>query len=111
MNETSTPILIAVISIFISGMIIFLERAFPFLLFSKKEPPALIRFIEKFIPPMVITALLVYCLKDLSFTGTWDFIPSLCGLAATVALHIWKRNSLVSIFSGTIIYMILIKII
>ncbi len=111
MNPNSTPILIAAISVILSGLIIFLERAFPFLLFSKKEPPALIKFIERFIPPMVITALLVYCLKDLSLTQRQNFVPAISALALTILLHIWKRNSLISIFSGTILYMVLIKII
>lgn len=111
MNPNSTPILIAAISVILSGLIIFLERAFPFLLFSKKEPPTLIKFIERFIPPMVITALLVYCLKDLSLTQRQNFVPAISALALTILLHIWKRNSLISIFSGTILYMVLIKII
>lgn len=111
MNPNSTPILIAAISVILSGLIIFLERAFPFLLFSKKEPPALIKFIERFIPPMVITALLVYCLKDLSLTQRQNFVPAISALTLTILLHIWKRNSLISIFSGTILYMVLIKII
>lgn len=96
-------------------LVTILERAFPFILFSRKNPPKIIRFIEKYIPPMVMAALLFYCIKDISFVfnGNVDlkgFLPYAIGIGATIALHIWKRNSLISIFGGTGIYMILIRI-
>ena len=103
----------AVLVTFCSGIIILLERAFPFVLFSRKNPPFIIRFIEKYIPPMVMSCLLIYCLKDISFTsigGTNGFIPYLSGVVVTIVLHVWKRNSLLSIFGGTALYMILIRV-
>lgn len=91
--------------------IIFLQRAFPFLLFSKKNPPKIILFIEKYIPPMIMTVLLFYCLKDLNFSsGLKGFFPYISGILLTILLHLWKNNSLLSIFGGTIVYMILIRI-
>ena len=111
MNPEYVSISIAVISIFISSVIIFLERAFPFLLFSKKQPPAIIRLIEKYIPPMAITALLFYCLKDMNFSAASGFVPSAVSLMVCIGLHIWKKNSLISIFGSTILYMTLLKII
>lgn len=107
------------IAIFCTAIVILLERAFPFILFSKKNPPVVIRFIEKYIPPMVMAALLFYCIKDINFvsiinevkTVDWKgFIPYIFSVAITIGLHLWKRNSLISIFGGTIIYMILIRI-
>lgn len=109
-------VLIAVFSI---ALVILLERAFPFILFSKKNPPLVIRFIEKYIPPMVMAALVFYCLKDINFvkiignTATIDlkgFVPYIVAVGSTIALHIWKRNALISIFGGTVIYMILIRV-
>ena len=96
-----------IIATLCSALIIFSERAFPFVLFSKKEPPAIIKFIEKYIPPMVMAALLIYCLKDINFQNK-TFIPiEFISLTVTIALHLWKHNSLISIFSGTAIYMLL----
>lgn len=112
-------IYLAVLATFCSGVIIFLERAFPFALFSRRNPPAIIRFIEKYIPPMVMAALLFYCLKDISFfikvdnittTNLRGFLPYISGVFVTVVLHLWKKNSLLSICSGTVIYMILIRV-
>lgn len=102
---------VAVSAVFLTALIVFLERLFPFALFSKREPPALIRYVERFIPPMAIAALLIYSLKDVDFTsGVQNFVPQLCALAVTVALHLWRKNSMISIFGGTILYMILIRV-
>lgn len=105
------PVSKVIIAIIASSLIIFFERAFPFLLFSKREPPKIIKFIEKYIPPMVMSALVVYCLKDISFTsGSIGFLPYILGVIVTIILHLWKRNTLISIFGGTAIYMILLRI-
>lgn len=104
------------IAIFAIALVIFLERAFPFILFSKKNPPAFITFIEKYIPPMVMICLVIYCIKDMTFINEENavnlagFLPSIVGVISTVILHLWKKNSLISIFGATIIYMVLEKI-
>ena len=109
----------ALIVIFAAGIIIFIERAFPFILFSKRNPPKIIAFIEQYIPPMVMAALLFYCLKDINFVTKIDQVakidwhnslPYIIGVASTIGLHLWKRNSLISIFGGTAIYMLCIHI-
>lgn len=103
------------LAVFCTAVVILLERAFPFLLFSRKTPPKIITFIEQYIPPMVMAALLFYCIKDINFVTEASidykgFIPYIVGVGSTIALHLWKRNSLLSIFGGTGIYMILIRI-
>lgn len=108
MALTLNQILIATI---ISAAVIFATRAFPFVLFSKKDPPQIIRFIEKYIPPMVMAVLLVYCFKDVNFTANPFGLSEILALYVTVMLHLWKSNSMISIFGGTIIYMVLIRLI
>lgn len=112
-----TDITNALIAVICTALVILFERAFPFLLFSRNKPPRIITFIEKYIPPMVMAALLFYCLKDINFVTATEsaidfkgFVPYLLGVGSTIGLHLWKRNSLVSIFGGTLIYMILIRI-
>ena len=97
----------ALIASVVTALLLFLLRAFPFLVFSKKEPPAIIRFVEKYIPSMIIAILIVYCLKDLQLQAAPFGLPSLVGIGATIFLHLWKNNSMLSIFGGTIIYMVL----
>lgn len=100
----------ALIATLIAALVIFATRLFPFALFSKNEPPSILRFIEKYIPPMIMAILLIYCLKDVNFT-TWPFgIPQLIALLITVTSYLWKGNSMVSIFGGTIVFMLLQKL-
>lgn len=100
----------AVAATLVCALIIFLTRAFPFILFSRAKPPKIISFIERFIPPMVMAILAVYCFKDLDISRSPWGIPSLASLAAVVALHLWKRNSMLSIFGGTALYMLLLRV-
>ncbi len=97
----------ALIATLISALVIFATRLFPFALFSNKEPPALLKFIEKYIPPMIMAILLVYCFNGVNFFDKPHGIPHLTALAVTVLTYLWKNNSMLSIFGGTIVFMIL----
>ena len=56
----------------------------------------------------MIGLLVVYCLKDAVFTS-WHGLPELIAIVFIVALHKWKKNTLLSIAGGTILYMILVQ--
>lgn len=90
------------------GLVIFMTRAFPFLLFSRRDPPALIRFIEEYIPPAVIAILVVYCFKDITWTSWSSGMREILSLAVVTALHLGKKNAMLSIFGGTAFYMLLL---
>jgi branched-subunit amino acid transport protein AzlD len=94
----------------VSALVILATRAFPFLLFSRRDPPRIICFIEKYIPSMVMAILVVYSLKDIQFTSQPWGLPSGIALVLTTVLHLWKRNPMISIFGGTILYMILLRV-
>ena len=100
----------AVAAIAVMAIITFLTRALPFLLFDRGEsPPKLVLYLGRVLPPAIIAMLIVYCLKGISFTAPALWAPQLMAVAAVVALHLWKRNNLISIFGGTILYMILVQ--
>ena len=105
----SLPLHAALLATLVAALVIFATRLFPFALFSKREPPPLLRFVEKYIPPMIRAILLVYCLKDVDFLHRPFGLPQLVALAFTVTTYLWKGNAMVSIFGGTIIYMILLN--
>lgn len=87
-----------------------LTRALPFLLFPQdKDPPRFIRDLTTLLPPAVMGLLVIYCLKDVSLTAAPYGIPELIGVAVTAALHLWRRNSLLSIAVGTAVYMVLVQ--
>ena len=98
----------ALVAVFCMGLVILATRAFPFLLFSRRDPPSVIRFVEKYIPPMVMAVLVVYCLKDITWTAWPSGLREIGALALVVALHVWKKNAMLSIFGGTALYMLLL---
>lgn len=84
-------------------------RFAPFLIFgSGKEPPSIITYLGKVLPYAIMGMLVVYCMKDVSLTAAPFGIPEAIGCALVAALHIWKRNSLLSIGIGTVCYMLLV---
>ena len=104
------PVSKAVLVSFLIGLIVFAERLFPFVLFSKHQPGKLIHFFERYIPPLVMLGLLIYSLRDIRFTSLAQWLPQSSAITFTIVTYLWKINSLISIFGGTIIYMILIRI-
>lgn len=101
----------AILTTLLIAAVIFLERLFPFVVFSKKAPGPLIRFFERYIPPVVMLGLLIYSLRGIRFSSLELWLPHLTAIAFSIGTYIWKKNSLISIFGGTIIFMILIRII
>ena len=93
MNTGHSILLIA-----IASGITFLIRAFPFLVFKKRQMPA-----------AIIAVLVIYCLKGpLTVLGT-ETIAAVIAIAGVVILHLWKRNTLLSVAAGTVLYMIFIR--
>ena len=90
------------------SVVTILLRALPFVVFRKKTPPY-ISYLGKVLPPAMIGLLVIYCLKDISLTARPIGIPELIAAACVVGVHAWKRNSLVSILTGTVIYMVLVQ--
>ncbi len=86
-------------------------RFLPFMVFGKKRKvPEVITYLGKVLPCAIMATLVVYCLKGISlFTGNYG-LPELISVAVVIALHIWKKNTLLSIGAGTICYMLLIRL-
>ena len=86
-------------------------RFLPFLLFPEgKQPPAFIRYLGTVLPSAVIGLLVIFCLKDAVFTS-WHGLPEILGVGLTALLHIWKKNTLLSVGAGTLFYMILVQVV
>lgn len=97
------------------GMVILgtaVTRFLPFLLFpAEKETPKYVQYLGKVLPAAVFGLLVVYCLRGISpFAGSRG-VPELISVALVVALHLWKRQMLLSIAGGTVCYMLLVQII
>lgn len=90
----------------------FLTRALPFLIFKNTaELPEKIVYLGKVLPMAIMLCLVIYCLRNTTFL-IWPYgIPELISVGVVVILHVWKRNNMISIISGTLLYMFLIQIV
>jgi branched-subunit amino acid transport protein AzlD len=87
-------------------------RFIPFLIFGKKgKTPPVIEYLGTVLPCAIMGMLVVYCLKDITFLEAPYGIPQLIGCAVVALLHIWKRNTLLSIGIGTVCYMLMVQFI
>lgn len=87
-------------------------RFLPFLLFPASKPtPRYVQYLGRVLPYAVMGLLLIYCLKEVRVTA-WPYgIPELIGLAVTAALQLSRKNMLLSIAAGTVLYMALVQVV
>lgn len=87
-----------------------LTRFLPFILFpANRETPAFVQYLGRTLPPAVFALLVVYSLKDTDLAGGTHGLPELICCVVVVAVHLWKKNMLLSIAAGTILYMLLVQ--
>ncbi len=106
MNNTIYPL--AVIGVI--AVVTWALRAFPFLLFGNRPLPKVIRYLGKALPPAIMTVLVIYCLRDISFSQSPFGIPELAACALVVILQVLRKNMYLSIIAGTVCYMALIRV-
>ena len=98
--------------IVVAALVTAATRFLPFLLFGgKRKTPERITRLGKVLPCAIMGMLVVYCMKDVSVMSAPYGIPELISCAAVAGLHIWKRNSLLSIGAGTVCYMLLVQLV
>ena len=89
-----------------------LMRFLPFILFPDgKKMPGYVKYLGQVLPYATMGLLVVYCLKGVSVFSAPHGIPEFLACAVVVILHVWKRNSLLSIGAGTVFYMFLVQIV
>jgi len=100
----------SVLMIFVIAAITFGLRAAPFVLFSRTgTTPKVITYLGNALPPAVMGMLIIYCLRNVSVLESPFGIPELIAVISVIALHLWRKNNLLSILGGTVIYMFLIQ--
>ncbi len=94
----------------VATLVTMATRFLPFLIFgSGRKTPPIITYLGKVLPYAIMGMLVVYCMKDVAFLSPPYGIPELLGCLAVALLHLWKRNSLLSIGVGTVFYMLLVQ--
>lgn len=103
---TTTQSVITIIIVVIGTMI---TRFLPFIIFPEtKTPPKIVTYLGNVLPYAVMGLLVIYCLKDAVFTE-YHALPELIAIVAIIIIHKWKKSTLLSISTGTILYMILVQ--
>lgn len=104
--------LYSVLVIGVIALVTAILRFLPFFVFHGRRPiPRVIQYLGAVLPYSVMAMLVVYCLKGISFCNISGWLPPVISVIAVVILHIWKRNTLLSIVGGTACYMLLIRFI
>ena len=105
MTDTYIWIAVAIIALVTAGI-----RFLPFIMFrTSGKTPGFIDKLGKMLPQAIMAMLVVFCLKDMKFVVVGDWLPALLACVVVGILHIWKRNTLLSILVGTITYMMLVQ--
>ncbi len=94
--------------ILVMAVVTMLLRFLPFIIFDHGEKlPQWISYLGKVLPSAIMSMLLVYCLRNINFTQGSRGIPELLCVGIAVLLHVWKRNTILSIGVSTILFMVI----
>lgn len=107
MNTADSLLLIGVIS-----LVTIVIRFLPFVIFrNDSRTPKALQYLGSVLPGAIMGMLVVYCFKSTVITS-WPFaFPEVIAASVVTGLYLWKRNTLISIGIGTILYMALVQII
>lgn len=107
MSNVHSVLLIVVISV-----VTMLLRFLPLWIFGNgQQTPMVIQYLGKVLPYAIMGMLVVFCLKGVSLVTAPHGLPELIACGTVVGLHIWKRNTAVSIVGGTVVYMVLVQVV
>lgn len=100
----------AMIIMIVMGLMTLATRILPVLIFGRSEKvPDFILYLGKVVPFTAMGLLIVYCLKDISVFSGSHAIPEILALAVVAVSYLWKKNSILSVVVGTIVYMFLVQ--
>ncbi len=98
------------LAVLVMGLVTLACRAAPFILFMKRKPPAALDFLQRYIPPMIMTILVLNGLKGIRFDRAPFGLSEIAAALLVALFQLWKRNVLLSIGAGTALYMLLIRL-
>lgn len=86
-------------------------RFLPFLVFRSGRVPRVVRYLGCALPGAVFAFLVVYCLKDVTWLSGAHGVPEAAGVLVAGGTYLWRRNMLLSIFTATALYMVLVNLV
>lgn len=107
MTESSTSYLVGVI--LVSAAVTWALRAAPFVLLAPLRRSALLPYLNASMPAGVMTILVLYTLLSSATAspGARPWAALAIATTATVAIHLWRRNFVLSILVGTSLHVAL----
>ena len=107
MNDLHSALIVAVVALVTIGL-----RFLPFVIFSgNKQTPPFVAYLCRVLPYAIMGMLVVYCLRNVHIAAAPHGLPELISCALVAGLHLWKRNTLISIVGGTACYMLLVQLV
>ncbi len=104
----TTPQMMMTVAAVAAGTMV--TRFLPFLVFpASKQTPEYIQFLGRTLPFATIGLLVVYCLRNTKALVYPYALPEIISVAVIVLLHRLKRNTLLSVGVGTLLYMFLVQ--
>ena len=85
-------------------------RLAPFVALRRVRDSAVVDHLARTMPLGVMAILVVYTLSTVDLTAAPHGLPELAGVGVTAALHLWRRNAMLSIVGGTGTYMALLAV-
>jgi branched chain amino acid efflux pump len=95
-----------IISIGLLAVLSFVTRALPFALEKPLRNSERMKTIGNYLPPCIMILLAVHCMEKEHFVSYPYGIPHLIGILSIIAIHLWRRNISLSIFTGTAAFLI-----
>ena len=101
---------IAIAVILVMGLATFATRIVPVLLFGRgSKVPDYVMYLGKVVPYTAMGLLIVYCMKDVQVMAAPHALPEIVAMAVVVMSYLWKRNSILSVVIGTVLYMLMVQ--
>lgn len=100
----------AALALVLCAIIIYIERSLPWILFGKKQMPALMKRLSELLPAALMAILVVYSLKALTTSDMHTSVSLIIASVFTVIIHLWKKNQILSVIVGTAVYMLFLNL-
>ena len=101
----------SILLIVVMSLVTIFLRFLPFMIFGNRKTPDSIVYLGKVLPYAIMGMLVIFCLKNVSFITSPYGIPEILACLVVIGLHVYKRNTLLSIVGGTAVYMFLVQVI
>ena len=91
----------------VMALVTFMIRLFPVIVFKKRTPLWVI-YLGQVFPYSIMILLFLYCLKDVNWLSS-NGLASLIACMAVVLVHKWRHSTILSVATGTVVYMVLVQ--